>query len=421
MSKPEIKIPFAIAAKSFFFMSFCFFLPLSKIVSSYIIAAIFISWLLEGKFIYRFKLVFKEKRRLFLFSLSIVYLLYLIGLLYTKNFAYAGFDLQVKLSLFLFPLLFATADYKYYTNEKIGDYINLFGDGLLFASIICLGVAAYKYFFGDHDSSNFLYAKLSGALNFHPSYMAMYLNFAIMTVLTMMFSEIYYVSKQVSIIKIVLFSIVIIMLSSKAGILSMILTYMIFIVYLIIKLKKVKLGLIMILTVIVSCVGVFTLVPSAYNRLKQGFDVASKNKKDLKDEGESTSDRILIWNASSEIIKDNFWIGVGTGDVKDKLLEKYKEKNYMYAYERKLNSHNQFLQTFITLGVFGFVALLASLIIPLIFAIKRNNLVHVFFLIIFIVNILVESMLENQAGVVFYAFFASFLLMVSFKRTITDR
>ena len=101
-------------------------------------------------------------------------------------------------------------------------------------------------------------------------------------------------------------------------------------------------------------------------------------------------------------------------------MDKYKEKNLWFTYDHKLNAHNQFIQTFISIGVLGFLTLLASIIIPMIYAIKRNNMIYVFFLLLFFINILVESMLENQAGVVFYAFFSSFLLMVSYKKTITD-
>lgn len=200
----------------------------------------------------------------------------------------------------------------------------------------------------------------------------------------------------------------------------MLLTYIIFIVYIIVTQKRYKLGITLLLAIIISCAGLFTLVPSVFNRLKVAAEVVSKDKTEIKEVGESTSDRLLIWRASNEIIKDNFYTGVGTGDVKDVLLEKYKERNLWYSYEHKLNTHNQFLQTFIALGVLGFLALLASLFVPLMYAIKRKNMIHVFFILIVFFNILVESMFENQAGVVFYAFFSSFLLMVSYKKTIND-
>ncbi len=412
-----------ISIKSVVLIFLCFFIPLSKLISSYLIIFILLIWLLEGNFKQRFKLVLNEKKRKFLFSLSTLYFLYLIGLIFTKNFSYAGFDLQVKLTLFIFPLVFSTLDYKFYNNDKISDYFIAFINGLLINIVFCLVYAAYFFIFKDHDINRFLYARLSGTMGFHPTYLAMYLNFAIMTILSMLINESYNVKtkkRKYLIAFVILFSISIILLSSKAGIISMLLTYIIFIVYIIVTQKRYKLGITLLLAIIISCAGLFTLVPSVFNRLKVAAEVVSKDKTEIKEVGESTSDRLLIWRASNEIIKDNFYTGVGTGDVKDVLLEKYKERNLWYSYEHKLNTHNQFLQTFIALGVLGFLALLASLFVPLMYAIKRKNMIHVFFILIVFFNILVESMFENQAGVVFYAFFSSFLLMVSYKKTIND-
>jgi O-antigen ligase len=130
---------------------------------------------------------------------------------------------------------------------------------------------------------------------------------------------------------------------------------------------------------------------------------------------ESSSVRVLIWQAATEIIKDNFIFGVGTGDVKDVLLEKYKEKGMTGALSERLNAHNQFLQTFIALGLPGIILLLSSFIFPFILAFRKKNFIYIVFLVIVFINFLTESMLETIAGVLFYAFFNS-LLMVNINR-----
>lgn len=126
---------------------------------------------------------------------------------------------------------------------------------------------------------------------------------------------------------------------------------------------------------------------------------------------ESSKVRLLIWQTSAEIIKDNFLFGVGTGDVKDVLMSKYKEKGLTGAYKENLNAHNQFLQTFIALGLPGILLLLASFVFPFILAIKTRNYIYLAFLIIVFINFLTESMLETIAGVMFYAFFNSLLIV----------
>jgi O-antigen ligase len=131
---------------------------------------------------------------------------------------------------------------------------------------------------------------------------------------------------------------------------------------------------------------------------------------DDKNSEESTASRIAVWQAALEIISENFMTGTGTGDVKDALIKKYSEKGMSFAREMKLNAHNQFIQTFAAVGVIGFIILLSSFFFTTLYAWKRKKYFYLIFLLLAFVNFTTESMLETQAGVVFYAFFNSVLL-----------
>jgi O-antigen ligase len=72
---------------------------------------------------------------------------------------------------------------------------------------------------------------------------------------------------------------------------------------------------------------------------------------------------------------------------------------------QKLNAHNQYLQTFISIGIIGLIILLYMLVFPAIRAFQQKDFIFMIFLAVFAVNIMLESMLENQAGVIFYALF----------------
>ena len=109
------------------------------------------------------------------------------------------------------------------------------------------------------------------------------------------------------------------------------------------------------------------------------------------------------------MISENLLVGVGTGDAKDALMKEYTKRGMTGAIEHDLNAHNEFYQVFVAIGIIGFVLLLSNLYFPLIFAFKNGNLVYLLFLIIIILNFLPESMLETQAGVMFFAFFNSLL------------
>jgi hypothetical protein len=59
-------------------------------------------------------------------------------------------------------------------------------------------------------------------------------------------------------------------------------------------------------------------------------------------------------------------------------------------------------------------------IFPLISAIKKRAVMSMLFLIIVGFNLLFESMLERQAGVVFYAFFNSLLYLHYLNENLKD-
>ena len=139
-----------------------------------------------------------------------------------------------------------------------------------------------------------------------------------------------------------------------------------------------------------------------------------KENIDTTKEVDGTVARVIVWQNALEVIKENPVFGVGTGDTKQALMNKYKEKNISTALENELNAHNTFLQTYMSIGVFGFLVLVLSLIIPAWFAFKQKKIVYLLFLVLVAFHFLVESMLAKQAGVVFYAFFNAVLFYNAF-------
>lgn len=80
-------------------------LPLSKVLISISMILLFANWLVEGGLKEKMNLFFSNKIAVALASL---YLLHLIGLLWTTDFAYALKDLKTKLPLLLLPLILSS-------------------------------------------------------------------------------------------------------------------------------------------------------------------------------------------------------------------------------------------------------------------------------------------------------------------------
>jgi len=399
----------------YLFAVLAFTLPVNKRIVPIIIGLILLNWLIEGRYFYKYRLIKNNRSRQYLLSFALLYIMYLIGLLYTNNLrGQEGgyFDIEVKLSLIVFPLIISGIDSEIFSDKRWLHVLFSFVAGCIVASLMCL-VNSTANFLESGITNEFYYINISGSL--HPSYYSMYINFAIAGIIYI------FIKRPITIrlwLKIVLgfllfyFSLFVFLLSSKAGLISMFIVYGISVIHLLLFNKKYLTGIICLIIVVITCFLFFKILPGATSRIVRATDVVKGNKQISANTTESTSERILVWRSSLEIIGENLLFGVGTGDVKNELVEKYKENNIITAIEQRLNAHNQYLQTFIAIGLIGFLLLSLGLVIPAIICLKERNLIYFLFLIILGFNILVESMLETQAGVVFFAFFNSYLFFI---------
>lgn len=126
--------------------------------------------------------------------------------------------------------------------------------------------------------------------------------------------------------------------------------------------------------------------------------------------GSSAMQRVEYWRTSLLIIKQNWLIGVGTGDIPDAFTRQYQVMNSPLQKDFRWRSHNQYLSIFIVFGVFGFLWFLVTLIYPAIVTGRFQNYFYVIFWLIAMVSMLTEDTIESQDGVTFFAFFNAFLL-----------
>jgi len=137
--------------------------------------------------------------------------------------------------------------------------------------------------------------------------------------------------------------------------------------------------------------------------------------------GHSLTQRFEYWKASSRIISQNLWVGVGTGDIPDAFQQEYECMGSKLDKEYRLRSHNQFLSITVALGLAGLLVFLFSLLAPfLLFKIPQLKL-YLGFIFIFLLSLISEDTLETQVGVTFYALFNSFLLFtIPDKKTLSE-
>lgn len=349
------------------------------------------------------------KSRWYLLSLSLLYFMYCVGMFYSANFNFGFFDLEIKSSLILFPLFFATTGSNIVSKKFVKHIFASFIIGLLINTLV-LVILAFIRFSVSHSISEFYYTVFSN--QYHPSYLAIYIVFAFSIILNSLFT--FRNNKLVTLLLIFLiawFVIILVLLSSKAGFIS-------FLVALFLlgfnknalqkrNKKAVNISMLFLILFFVACLKLF---PNLSNRINLAEKSVNSIENANNTEPEGSQVRLEVWKSSLELISINPLFGYGTGDVKDELSKKYSQRSFNYGVNQKMNSHNQYLQTTISIGIIGFLLLVYLLLFPLLIAFKSRNIIFIILVSVIALNLLFESMLERQFGVVFSSFFISLLL-----------
>lgn len=383
-----------------------FILPLKKEWIVPLVALLFVVSVFFGK---------KQKmnRQANVFWIALFYFIGLAGVLYSKNTSEAWFNAEVKASLLVFPLAFyfGKIPVQYYLPRILKSFI----EGCVVA-VLLNAVNSSLLFWETHKISSFFYGESSFFT--HVSYYSYYLLFSIVALYHLFFhpQKENYLKRSFTLILIVFFSIAILLGASKSGLLGLLTVHLGASVYWVVRHKKYKQGIISIAVLI----GVISLTISTSstikNRISEVFSSVEQAEQQQLKPNSSTAIRLIAWKESTRLIKERPLFGYGTGDVSDRLTERYKKKHYDNLVNRHLNSHNQFLQTAIGSGITGLLYFIFLLTYPII-RLQKYKFLYVGFLAITVINFATESMLETQAGVVFFAFFITiFYALTDFKK-----
>ncbi len=127
--------------------------------------------------------------------------------------------------------------------------------------------------------------------------------------------------------------------------------------------------------------------------------------------GHSVSQRLVYFRTAIQIIKENFWSGVGTGDVQQAFYKAYEKMDSPLGKNFRRRAHNQYLTFFVTFGVFGFLWILFALITPIFLEKKWGNWLFLMFFLIGFLSMLNEDTLETHSGISFFSYFYALFLL----------
>ncbi|MBL0126951.1 MAG: O-antigen ligase family protein [Flavobacteriales bacterium] len=362
--------------------------------------------------------MFRMNRKL-LWPLFLFYLWHIIGMLWTTDLAFGWFDLQIKLVLMILPLaaviLFAQLGPLALHRSMI-----TFSIGLLVAMVLSLRSALICY-----SANGWMecFTQSYLAFDLHPSYLAWFACWAV-----------WYWADRLSLgsgsragrwviaIGLVLAIVFIVMLASKSGYI----TLAIVLGWSLVKALRLASGYMRyaILGIALSA----ALLPSILlrdiieRRIAEGWNAVAhvRDGIGMAADGEGSSERMVAWACSWEVLKSDP-LGAGTGDVKHAMVRCYGERGATQAEKKRLNSHDQFLQGGAALGWVGLLLTLALALVPIRIGWSTRYRPLLLFSLLFIITASVESVLEVQAGTVFYGAFFGLLASIQLARSSAPR
>ena len=140
-----------------------------------------------------------------------------------------------------------------------------------------------------------------------------------------------------------------------------------------------------------------------------GLKYQLQNKEDPN--GHSLLQRLEFWRAAISIVKNNWLIGVGNGDVQIDFNKEYSLNDTKLKPENRLRAHNYYLTNIITFGIIGLIIFCTFIIVFIRFQLKNKNILGLLFISIFCVTALIEDTIETQLGATIFAFFIAIYSM----------
>lgn len=236
----------------------------------------------------------------------------------------------------------------------------------------------------------------------HPSYLSLKINSAILILI--FFFRKWKIKLFAVCLSLLLFSVMIFLLASKAGIiiyLIVLVTSSIFKFSKETSYRKVIYFILIPVFIITSF-----LIAKRIDRIEWFIHYTELGINSEEIDFKNIDQRTREWYCAVQLIKEKPFTGFGLGEVESRMVKEYLKNGFEEEAALKMNAHNQFLEAQMTFGIAGSVSLLLMLLSPLIF---RKKLIYprlaTAFILMMSFFLLFESMFNRQWGIMFFLLF----------------
>ena len=337
--------------------------------------------------------------------LALVYLLCcLVSVFYSSDTAVAWEVMGRKVVLLIFPLCFLLTDTGYLNTRRMRNL----GYALLFSMVGVFLFFACKALIDVSHGATWTRVTSLAFDRRHHAYTSLYAVTALVFVyneLRLHWSEMKGWLRGVMIASTAMVILYTMLVNSRAGFLSLVVAAVCCVLHLALHHHRVKAALVVGILVTAEIIGA-SFLPGHTNRFEGTVVDATRVDADT---------RIQIYVSSTHAAKKQLLFGYGVGDYRSDLWEMYCEDEFLDGINHRLNAHNQYFETLLSVGLVGLTVMMLWLLIPLWIAWRRCH--RCFFEIalltsIVLFNMLFESMLERQMGLLFIAYLIPIMVLI---------
>lgn len=354
------------------------------------------------------------KWKVFLLPCSI-FLLTIIGTVYTHFCDEAFYEWERQLAMILFPFIFIfnAFDFRKYSFQIVFGLACSCSLAILYLYYIAFGIIDYNHMPVMSIFSNaFLNHHFSAPIDMHATYFSMYIALA---AVSMIYGWISTNDLKYKWLYGVLFLILLsglLQLSSRAVLIAF--AIIINGVIPLILRKGRKRTLFMIWSLLLSIVVFYGVTRMDDLKARMITDL----RDDLTESGLNVSlvePRIVRWKSAWQLIKQSPVYGYGSGSEVPLLKEVYYKDKLYHSYLHDLNAHNQYLSMLIKTGIPGLCVLLYLFFSGFRYAFRSRDVILAGFLVIISAVSFSENIMDANKGIFFFACFFSLLWLAPQK------
>lgn len=342
------------------------------------------------------------------------FVFYLLSFFYSDNIHYAFSFLEKTLSFYIIPIVFYF-NRKKFDQKTFHHVLKYFSTGMSFFMVYLLigmvFISDINQYIIENDIHYVIRTNLETLSNLHPTYLSLLITISLLIIQNeLKTNKLTIKSKYFLYVQLFVMSVVMLLATSKMIMASSIVVSILFWF----SREKAK----SVLIKGVAFCAVIVVLSIAINPIRERF-VYLKDAIFTSGVDESNPDsmRKAIYISGWDVIEENFWLGTGVGDQQDELNKKYKTNNFSFALKNQFNTHNQYLQFWLSCGVFSLLAFIYYLFYLIKLSFRYNNKLFLSIIVLFVLSFFTENILVRQAGVFAFVLFINLFVYTSIQQS----